>query len=243
MAAERDVTGAFVALADTLAADMAAADFHELLITLCAELLQVSAAGLLLADGRGALGLAAAAPGRSSALEMAQLTDAEGPGLDCHRTGAPVICTDLAAAGPRWPRFAAAARAAGFRSVHSVPLLLRGEALGAIDLFRVAPGSLSAGTAELARALAAISAVGLQHRRTIRDREMVIGQLQAALDSRVLIEQAKGVLAERSHTSVDVAFAALRGHARGTGRKLMEVAAAVVRDGLDITVCTEPAER
>ena len=103
MAAERDVTGAFVALADTLAADMAAADFHELLITLCAELLQVSAAGLLLADGRGALGLAAAAPGRSSALEMAQLTDAEGPGLDCHRTGAPVICTDLAAAGPRWP--------------------------------------------------------------------------------------------------------------------------------------------
>ena len=108
------MTGAFVALADALAADMAAADFHELLITLCAELLQVSAAGLLLADGRGALGLAAAAPGRSSALEMAQLTDAEGPGLDCHRTGAPVICTDLAAAGPRWPRFAAAARAAGF---------------------------------------------------------------------------------------------------------------------------------
>lgn len=243
MAAERDVTGAFVALADTLAADMAAADFHELLITLCAELLQVSAAGLLLADGRGALGLAAAAPGQSSALEMAQLTDAEGPGLDCHRTGAPVICTDLTAAGPRWPRFAAAARAAGFRSVHSVPLLLRGEALGAIDLFRVAPGRLSAGTAELARALAAISAVGLQHRRTIRDREMVIGQLQTALDSRVLIEQAKGVLAERSHTSVDVAFAALRGHARCTGRKLVEVAVAVVRDGLDIAVRTEPAER
>ncbi len=111
MAAERDVTGAFVALADTLAADMAAADFHELLITLCAELLQVSAAGLLLADGRGALGLAATAPGRSSTVEMAQLTDGAGPGLDCHRTGAPVICTDLAAAGPRWPGFMAAARA------------------------------------------------------------------------------------------------------------------------------------
>ncbi len=107
----------------------------------------------------------------------------------------------------------------------------------------MAPGSLSAGTAELARALAAISAVGLQHRRTIRDREMVIGQLQTALDSRVLIEQAKGVLAERSQTSVDVAFAALRGHARATGRKLVEVSAAVVHDGLDIAVRTEPAER
>ena len=243
MAVERDVTGAFVALADTLAADLAAADFHELLITLCSELLQVSAAGLLLVDGRGALELAAAAPGQSEALEMAQLADAEGPGFDCHRTGAPVICTDLAAAALRWPRFAPAARAAGFRSVHSVPLLLRGEALGAIDLFSVTPGCLSAGTAELARALAAISAVGLQHRRAIREREMVIGQLQTALDSRILIEQAKGVLAERSHTSVDVAFAALRGHARCSGRKLVEVAAAVVRGGLDIPVHTEPAAR
>jgi hypothetical protein len=243
MAAERDVTGAFVALADTLAADLAAADFHELLITLCAELLQVSAAGLLLADGRGALGLAAAAPDQSSTVETAQLTEAEGPGLDCHRTGTPVICTDLAAAGLRWPRFAVAARAAGFRSVHSVPLLLRGEALGAIDLFSSAAGGLSAGTAELAQALAAISAVGLHHRRTIHQREMVIGQLQTALNSRVLIEQAKGVLAERSHTSVEEAFAALRGCARHTGRKLVEVAAAVVHDGLDIAARAEPAER
>jgi ANTAR domain/GAF domain len=243
MAVERAVTGAFVALADTLAADLAAADFHDLLITLCAELLQVSAAGLLLADGRGTLGLAAAVPGQSGALEMAQLTNAEGPGFDCHRTGAPVICADLAAARVRWPRFAPAAHAAGFRSVHSVPLLLRGEALGAIDLFSADPGALSAGTAELAQALAAISAVGLQHRRTIREREVVIGQLQTALDSRILIEQAKGVLAERSHTSVDVAFAALRGHARCSGRKLVEVAVAVVRDGLDIPVRAEPAER
>ncbi len=243
MAVERDVTGAFVALADTLAADLAAADFHDLLITLCGELLQVSAAGLLLADGQGRLGLAAAAPGQSGTLEMAQLANAEGPGFDCHRSGAPVICADLAGADVRWPHFAPAAHAAGFRSVHSVPLLLRGEALGAMDLFSVAPGPLAADTAELARALAAISAVGLQQRRTIREREVVIGQLQTALDSRILIEQAKGVLAERSHTSVDVAFAALRGHARGSGRKLLEVAAAVVRDGLDIAVRTKSAER
>jgi ANTAR domain/GAF domain len=241
--AERDVTGAFVALADTLAADFAAADFHELLTTLCAELLQVSAAGLILVDDRGVLGLAAAVPGQSRIAEMTQLAQAEGPGLDCHRTGRPVSCTDLAAVGVRWPRFAAAARAAGYRSVHSVPLLLRGDALGAMDLFGVAAGGLSADTAELAQALAAISAVGLAHRRTITEREVVIGQLQAALDSRVLIEQAKGVLAERSHTSVDAAFAALRGHARRTGRKLAEVAASVVCDGLDIAVPAEPAGR
>ena len=239
--AERDVTSAFVALADTLAADVAAADFHELLITLCAELLQVSAAGLVLADGRGALRLAAAVPGQSRTVEMTQLAEGDGPGLDCHRTGTPVICTDLPTASARWPRFAAAAQAAGYRSVHSVPLLLRGEALGAMDLFGEAAGGLSASTAELARALAAISAVGLEQRRTISEHEVVIGQLQTALDSRVLIEQAKGVLAERSHASVDAAFAALRGYARSTGRKLVEVSAAVVSDGLDITVRAEPA--
>lgn len=242
-AAERDVTGAMVALADTLAAELGTADFHEMLVTLCAELLQVSAAGLLLLDDQGAVSLAAAVPGQARALELAQLDDSEGPGLDCHRSGMPVHCVDLAAAGAGWPRFAPAARAAGFRSVHSIPLLLRGEALGAIDLFFVTAGSLTADTAELAQALAAITAVGLQHRRTISRHEVVIGQLQTALDSRILIEQAKGVLAERSHTSVDVAFAALRGHARRAGRKLVEVAAAVVYDGLDIAVRAAPAKR
>jgi hypothetical protein len=143
----------------------------------------------------------------------------------------------------RWPRFALAARAAGFRSVHSIPLLLRGETLGAIDLFGATAGALSADTTELAQALAAITAVGLQYRRTISKHEVVIGQLQTALDSRILIEQAKGVLAERSQVSVDVAFAALRRQARCTGRKLVEVAAAVVYDGLTIAVRAEPAER
>jgi hypothetical protein len=242
-AGERDVTGAFVALADTLASDSAATDFHELLITLCAELLQVSAAGLLLADLRGDLGVAAATPEESRTIELTQLAQADGPGLECFRSGTPVRCTDLAVASVRWPRFASVARAAGFRSVHSVPLLLRGEALGAIDLFNVATGGLSADTAELAQALAAIAAVGLQHRRTISEREVVIGQLQTALSSRILIEQAKGVLAERAQLSVDEAFAALRAHARRSGRKLVDIAAAVVSDGLDIAVRAEPAER
>jgi len=241
--ASRDVTGAVVALADTLAADSSAADFHEMLITLCAELLQVSAAGLVLVDRQGAASLAAAVPSQAAGLELTQLRAGEGPGLDCHRTGMPVHCPDLTAADLRWPRFAPAARAAGFRSVHSVPLLLRGEALGAMDLLGVTAGPLAADTAELARALAAITAVGLQHRRTISHHEVVIGQLQTALDSRILIEQAKGVLAERSGATVDVAFTALRCHARSSGRKLVEVAAAVVYEGLDITVRPAPAER
>ncbi len=242
-AGERDVTGAFVALADTLASDSSATDFHQLLITLCAELLQVGAAGLLLAGLRGDLDVAGAAPEESRAIEVTQLAQAQGPGLECFRTATPVRCSDLAMAEVRWPRFAPAARAAGFRSVHSVPLLLRGEALGAIDLFNVATGGLSADTAELAQALAAIAAVGLQHRRIISEREVVIGQLQTALTSRILIEQAKGVLAERAQLTVDQAFAALRGHARSSGRKLVDIAAAVVNDGLDIAARPEPAER
>jgi hypothetical protein len=241
-AVERDMTGAVVALADTLAADLTTADFHEMLITLCAELLQVSAAGLLLVGQGGAVELAAAVPGGTRAVELAQLDAAEGPGLDCHRSGIPVHCADLSGADRRWPRFAPTARAAGYRSVHGIPLLLRGEALGAIDLFGVTVGPLAADTAELAQALAAITAVGLQYRRTISQHEVVIGQLQTALDSRILIEQAKGVLAERARTSVDVAFAALRRQARCTGRKLVEVAAAVVYEGLDIAVHA-PADR
>ncbi len=242
-AVERDVTGAVVALADTLAADLSEADFHEMVVTLCAELLQVSAAGLVLAGDAGPVRLAAAEPSGARTAELAQLDHSAGSGLDCLRGGIPVHCADLSGADVRWPRFALAARAAGFRSVHSIPLLLRGETLGAIDLFGATAGALSADTTELAQALAAITAVGLQYRRTISKHEVVIGQLQTALDSRILIEQAKGVLAERSQVSVDVAFAALRRQARCTGRKLVEVAAAVVYDGLTIAVRAEPAER
>lgn len=240
---ERDVTGAVVALADTLAADLSPADFHEMVVTLCAELLQVSAAGLLLAGDAGAVSLAAAVPCDARAAELAQLDHSDGPGLDCVRSGRRVHCADLSGADVRWRRFAPAACAAGFRSVHSIPLLLRGETLGAIDLFGVTAGALAADTAALAQALAAITAVGLQYRRTISKREVVIGQLQTALDSRILIEQAKGVLAERSHVSVDVAFAALRRQARRTGRKLVEVAFAVVDEGMTVAIRADRAER
>jgi hypothetical protein len=242
-AVERDVTGAVVALADTLAADLSEDDFHEMVVTLCAELLQVSAAGLLLAGDAGTVRLAAAVPCGARAVELAQLDHADGPGLDCVGTGKRVHCADLTGADVRWRRFAPAARAAGFRSVHSIPLLLRGETLGAIDLFGVTAGSLAADAAALAQALAAITAVGLQYRRTISKHEVVIGQLQTALDSRILIEQAKGVLAERSHVSVDVAFAALRRQARCTGRKLVDVAFAVVDEGMTVAIRAERAER
>ncbi len=242
-AVERDVTGAVVALADTLAADLSEADFHEMVVTLCAELLRVSGAGLLLAGDAGEVRLAAAAPCEARTAELAQLDDSDGPGLDCMRSGKRVHCGDLSGTDVRWRRFASAARADGFRSVHSIPLLLRGETLGAVDLLGVTAGSLAADTAALAEALAAITAVGLQYRRTISKHQVVIGQLQTALDSRIMIEQAKGVLAERSHVSVDVAFAALRRQARSTGRKLVEVASAVVYEGMAVAIRADRAER
>lgn len=139
---------------------------------------------------------------------------------------------DLRKGDERWPLFAPAAREAGFLGVHALPMRLREVVVGAMNLFAVRPRKLPDDLLALGQAMADVATIGILHERTIRQQGVVVGQLQSALDSRILVEQAKGVLAERRSISVDESFALLRGHARSTNSKLRDVAAAVVAGGL-----------
>ena len=218
---------AFVELADTLVDDFDVGEFLPVLTGRCAELAGVAAAGLLLAEPGGALRWVAASDERLRAVELAQLRTTEGPTVDAFASGAAVVEPDLAAAG-RWPGFTASATAAGFAAVDAVPMRLRAQVIGALSLFRTAPGPLDPAALRTATALAEVATIGLLQQRSIHHHQLVAAQLQEALTSRVTIEQAKGKVAEQLGVEMDAAFAALRGYARAANLKLSEVAAAVV---------------
>ena len=232
----RGVAKAFVALADTLVTGFDVGDFMHLLAERCVELLGVDAAGLLVTDQRGELRLMAASSEQARLLELFQLQYARGPCLDCFGDGEVVHCSDVYGARARrsWPRFAQQARGRGFGAVSALPLRLRGEVIGALDLFRKTPGDLPADTLALGQALADMATIGLLHERAVRGGQLLTGQLQTALNSRIVIEQAKGVLAERHGWSMDEAFTRLRGYARNHNRRLAEVAQEVVSYGADL---------
>ena len=189
----------FVELADTLVGGFDLMEFLHTLTERCVELLEVDAAGLLLADGRGALQLVAASTEQDRLAELFQIQNHEGPCLDCYRTGLPVIVRNIAtgSAAAQWPRFAAAAKKMGFTAVHAIPMRLRDEVIGTLNLFDSAPDGLDQAVARVARALVDVATIGILQERATREQELVAGQLQVALNSRVMIEQAKGILAER----------------------------------------------
>lgn len=224
----------FVELADTLVADFDIIDFLETLAERVVELLDVAACGLLLVDQSGTLSLVAASTEQTRMLELFQVQTAEGPCVDCFRTGLPVDVPDLTDAGTRWPTFAPAARQAGYRSVHALPMQLRSETIGALNLFSDKASTLSTDSRELGQAMANAATIAILHQRAVRHMELVADQLQAALNSRVVIEQAKGVLAERHGIDMDQAFAVLRAYARHHRAKLADVALAVVNSELEI---------
>lgn len=225
---ERRIAETFVELADTLVLGFDVIDFLHTLTERCVELLDVDAAGILLIDHRGSLNLVAASTEQVRLLELFQLQDEEGPCLDTFHSGQPVSCRDLGAEPQRWPRFATAARDCGFVAVHAVPMRLREDILGAMNLFGAVPGTLSPENAAIAQTLADVATIGLLHERALSQRGLVVEQLQGALNSRILIEQAKGVLSERAQISVEEAFVLLRTYARGHSRPLSEVAQAVI---------------
>ncbi len=224
---ERQVTRAFVALADTLVDDYDVADLLHTLVVQCVELLDVAAAGLTLADERGRLQVLASSTEQARLLELFQLDIDEGPGVECFTTSAPVLVADIAAAAARWPRFAAEAAKDGFASVHAVPMRLRGQTIGALNLFGRTPGELSGDDVALAQGLADTATIGILHERAFRQGEILSEQLQTALNSRVIIEQAKGVLAVSGQVSMDAAFTALRAYARRNNLRLGDVARAL----------------
>ena len=225
----------FVELADTLVDDF---DVVELLANLgerCVELFDAAAAGLLLTDERGTLRLIAATSEEVEMVELFQIQAAEGPCLECFSTGEPVRIGDLEAMSARWPSFAPIAREAGFRSAHAFPLRLRGSVLGALNLFRVETGYLDDAAVVGAQAFADVASIAILQHRAAADAQGLVQQLNLALNSRIAIEQAKGVLAEQGHVDMDTAFGLLRGHARRTQRLLSDVAQDVVDGSLRYT--------
>ncbi|MGK5115589.1 MULTISPECIES: GAF and ANTAR domain-containing protein [unclassified Geodermatophilus] len=234
MAGEQRLVQVFVELADTLVDEFDVVDFLQVLTERCVELVDTDAAGLMLDDQRGTLQVVAATHESARLLELFELQKAEGPCLECFATGQAIANIDLSDAGNRWPRFAAAARDLGFAVSHALPLRLRRQVIGALNLFTVEPKRLSDDDLAVARGLADVATIGLLHERAIHDQVVLSEQLQAALHSRILIEQAKGVLSARAGTSVDEAFRLLRTHARRTGRTLTGVADAVIAGTLGV---------
>ena len=228
MTREQRLSATFVELADSLVEDFDVVDLMVLLTERSVELLDASAAGLLLADPAGRLNLIAATSDATEKVELFQVQSEEGPCSDCFRTGLPVSTNDLRDEGDRWPRFAPVAAAAGFRGANAFPLRLRGQILGALNLFRTQPVGLSESDAAAAQALADVATIALLQSRAITDSHIVAEQLQQALTSRIAIEQAKGIIAERLGCDMDEAFQNLRGHARNSGRRLAVVAQEVV---------------
>ncbi len=220
---EQRIAETFVQLADTLVADFDVIDFLQVVASRCVELLDVAAAGLVLADPGGSLVPMAASDERARLLELFEVQNDEGPCRDCYRLGAAVVNVDLDAARERWPRFAPQALSRGFHSANALPLRLRSEVIGSLNLFH-GTGGLGSKQLRLAQALADAATIGILQQRTIRHGEVVAGQLQAALTSRIVIEQAKGVLSERLQISIDEAFGVLRTAARSRNQLLSDLA-------------------
>jgi hypothetical protein len=218
------LSGTFVDLADTMVADFDVIDFLHMLADRSVTLLAVSAAGVMLADPRGELRVAAASSEAAGLIELFQLQNDQGPCLDCFRTAQPVTAADLSVPDQPWPQFAAAAARAGFRAVQAFPMRLRNDVIGALNLFRAEPGPLSPADLRIGQALADVATIGLLQERAVRRVETVAEQLQVALNSRVVVEQAKGKLAERLSVDMDEAFGLLRGYARNSNQRLTDVA-------------------
>lgn len=232
---EHEVAAAFVELAGSLVTGYEVVDLFTTLAERCTQLIDVAAVGLLLADPHGSLHVVAASSNDLLHLETFQVQQAEGPCLDCHGTGEPVSVADLDTTQDRWPRFVRAAHLAGFRSVHALPLRLGTTTIGAMGLFGTSRGSLAARDLQLGQALADVASIALVQQRAAADRSVVIEQLQHALDSRVAIEQAKGVIAQSGGVSMDEAFAVLRRHSRDHNLTLTDLARRVASRQLAAT--------
>ncbi|GAV38257.1 GAF and ANTAR domain-containing protein [Streptomyces acidiscabies] len=243
MARERRLSEIFVEVADSLVEDFDVIDLLQRLSARCVELLDVSAAGILLADVHGELQTIAASDERTHLLELFALQHDQGPCVECYRAGTARTNIDLTrpdtSAG--WPRFAARARETGYVTTHAIPLRLRSRVVGALNLFQSAPHPLGDDDVALAQALADVATIAILQQRTLEQSYVENSQLQTALNSRILVEQVKGVLAERWNTSVDDAFAAFRSYARARRLLLSDLAAQIIAGAFDTAAIPAPA--
>ncbi|MEU7046208.1 GAF and ANTAR domain-containing protein [Streptomyces varsoviensis] len=225
---ENVVAKTFVELADNGGAASDPPALLRLLADRCVDVLGVNAAGVLLADLSGELRVAAASRGQVRHLELFEVLEEEGPCLDCFRRGTAVAVLDVSMEAERWPRFVPQARRRGFAAVQALPMRCRSEVVGALNLFVADARHIEPFGSPIAQAMADIATISLVRQRSARRSERLTGQLQTALDSRIVIEQAKGKLAERYGTDMERAFLSLRGYARSHNRRLSDVAREVI---------------
>ena len=238
-ARDTQLARAFVRLADTLASDFDVVDFLQSLSADSVELLGAEAAGVMLADARGGLRLIASSDERMRTLELFELQGAQGPCLDAFSSGQSIQAgaTDSRA---RWPAFAPHASDAGFQIMCAVPLRIRSDVIGALNLFRGTDELFTVAEIELAQAMAEMAAIGLIQEKALKERTLLAEQLQAALNSRVIIEQAKGMIAEYLAMTVDDAFVLLRNYAREHNSKLSAVASDVINRRIPSAALAQP---
>jgi len=241
MTRESVLARTMVELADSLVDDF---DIVELLTTLsdrCVEVLDIAAAGIMLATPDGHLQAVTSSNEAMRVVELFELQSDEGPCLDCFHSGQPVVNQDLSTAGARWPRFAPVAVEAGFRAADAIPMRLRGQIIGALNLFRTETGSMTDEDVVVAQALADIATIAiLQNRTTVESRDLNI-QLTTALTSRIVIEQAKGMIIERHRIPVDEAFNRLRRYTRNNNLRLADVARDTVNGIVDPDIFRPPS--
>ena len=228
MTREATLTKTFVELADTLVADFDVVELLTLLADRCVDVLDVGAAGLMIVAPSGELRVMASSSDAMRVLELFEIQADEGPCLDCFATGAPVLNYDLSTANGRWPRFATEALAAGFVSVQALPMRLRGSVIGALNLFHTTPGVMLQEDIDAAQALADVATIAIFQHRAATESQVLNEQLSSALNTRIVIEQAKGMVAERANLSMEASFAVLRNHARSHNLRLADAAQQVV---------------
>ena len=240
MLREARLARTLVDLTDTLVADFDVVELLTLLADRCVDLLDVAAAGLMLVAPEGDLRVMASSSEAMRILELLELQSQEGPCMDCYRSGLAIVNQELAGSFERWPTFAPAAHRAGFRSVHALPMRLRGAVIGALNLFHTETGHMSPADIDAAQALADVATIAILQHRAAFEAQVVNDQLSLALNSRIVIEQAKGMLAERKGLNMEQAFSALRLYARNNNLRLVDVANGIISGLLEAAAFDTP---
>ncbi|MGD9701156.1 MAG: GAF and ANTAR domain-containing protein [Acidimicrobiia bacterium] len=240
MSREAVLARTMVELADTLVDDFDIVDLLTTLADRCVAVLDIAAAGIMLAGADGELRLMTSSSETMRVVELFELQSQEGPCLDCYRTGSAVVNHDLATSNGRWPRFAPVAVEAGFRAADAIPMRLRGDVIGALNLFRSETGSLSDSDVAVAQALADIATIAILQHRTAVEAQVLNAQLTNALSSRIVVEQAKGMVAEHGQLPMEQAFERLRHHARSHNLLLADLARDIIAGTVDLASLDAP---
>ncbi|MEO5841093.1 MAG: GAF and ANTAR domain-containing protein [Acidimicrobiales bacterium] len=232
MLREQSIVRTFVELTDTLVEDFDVVELLTVLAARCVEVLDISAAGLMLVNAEGELRVIASSSEAMRILELFELQAEEGPCPECFATGTAVVHPRLTEGDLRWPRFSPRALDAGFQAVHALPMRLRGQTIGALNLFRTEIGSLTEDDVTTAQAFADVATIAILQNRAASEAQAVNDQLNHALNSRVVIEQAKGMVAERDGLDMEQSFRRLRSYARSHNLRLVDVACSVIDGSL-----------